>query len=74
MARVFSLSMKETGAGKEEQDEYARQAVELLRKAGGQHYFAEEDNLALLAQHEDFQPLHPRPDFQRLLKELKSAP
>jgi hypothetical protein len=68
----LSLTLNESGISKEDREKYAGHALDLLRKAKEQDYFAEASNSTQLREHEDFRPLQSFPAFQQLLEELKA--
>jgi tetratricopeptide (TPR) repeat protein len=71
-AVVYALS---AGAVRDDQglrDRYAAEAIALLRRAQASGHFDEPAQVVRMSEHHDLDALRPCPDYQKLLKELRT--
>jgi serine/threonine protein kinase len=71
-ARVYSVSMAAVKGDAQLQERCAAKALALLRRAQAAGSFKDGRVVELLRQDPDFEPLRQRPEFQKLLAELKA--
>jgi tetratricopeptide (TPR) repeat protein len=75
VACIFALAMKPAGGHGPESahiEEYAAQAITLLRRSQAGGFFRDAENVRLLSTDSDLEPLRDRADFRHWLKEVNA--